>query len=376
MLKRHFFLVGALAALALLVLAGGLKIILGGKTDGAMAQGGPGGRGGAQVAAVAVQPRTFTDTIEVIGVAKGRQSVTLTAATTQLVDRVRFRDGEMVPRGAILVELKATEQSASVAQAQARLVEAQRAYDRWKQLAERGFAAKASVDQYEAAYLSAKADLAAAQAQRADRTIRAPFAGVVGLSDIVPGALINPGAPIVTLDDLTAVRVDFEVPERYMAQLREGQAIQAAADAYPGEVVNGVISKLDTRVDERTRAITARAEFANPGGRLKPGMMLRVNIARGARQSVAAPESAVSVQGDSAFVYVIVQQGGRTIAQQRPVLTGSRQDGFVEIREGLKGGERLVADGLNKIQPNQPVRVAGAMSGAGATARPAARSAA
>src|SRR5690606_25430850 len=120
--------------------------------------------------------------------------------------------------------------------------------------------------------------------------------------------------------------------------LREGQSIQAAADAYPGEVVNGVIAKLDTRVDVRTRAITARAEFANPGGRLKPGMMLRVNIARGARQSVAAPESAVSVQGDSAFVYVIVPQGGRTIAEQRAVLTGSRQDGFVEIREGLKGG--------------------------------------
>src|SRR5690606_30503262 len=222
--KRHFFLVGALAALALLVLAGGLKIFLGGKGDDAMAQGGAGGRGGgAQVAAVTVQPRTFTDTIEVIGVAKGRQSVTLTAATTQLVDKVRFQDGERVPRGAILVELKATEQSASVAQAQARLVEAQRAYDRWRQLAERGFAAKASVDQYEAAYLSAKADLAAAQAQRADRTIRAPFAGGVGLSDIVPGALIKPGAPSVTPDDLTAARGDVEVPARHLAARRERQ---------------------------------------------------------------------------------------------------------------------------------------------------------
>jgi membrane fusion protein, multidrug efflux system len=377
LLKRHFFLIGALVALALLVLAGGIKLFAGGKGDAAMAQGGGpgGGGGGVQVAAVVAEPRTFTDTIEVIGVAKGRQSVTLTAATTQLVDRVNFRDGQTVPRGAVLLELKATEQGAAVAQARARLVEAERAYDRWKQLSERGFAAKASVDQYEAAYLSAKADVAAAEAQRADRTIRAPFAGVVGLSDIVPGALINPGAPIVTLDDLSAVRVDFEVPERYMAQLREGQAIQAAADAYPGEAINGVISKLDTRVDERSRAITARAEFTNPGGKLKPGMMLRVNIARGARQSVAAPESAVSVQGDSAFVFVVASKDGKTIAEQRPVLTGARQGGFVEIREGLKGGERLVADGLNKIQPNQPVRIAGAKPGAGGktpAARPAA----
>ena len=371
MIRRHFFLVGALVILGLMVAAGAWKLTLGKKQGpggggAVMAQGAPGkggpraggpraGGGGMPVALVAVQQKVFTDTIDVIGLAKGRQSVTLTAAATQLVDKVRFSDGQYVPKGAVLVELKATEQNAALVQAQAKLVQAQRDYDRWKQLAAQGFASKSALDQREATYLAAKADVYAARAREGDRTIRAPFAGVVGLTDIAPGALINPGAPIVTLDDVSAIRVDFEVPDRYLASVREGQPITASIDAYGGEKIAGRIQKLDTRIDEKTRAITARAEFPNPNGRLKPGMMLRIGIARGQRQVVAAPEAAVSVQGASNFVYVLTKQGEATIAEQRPVLTGARQDGMVEIRDGLKAGERIVADGLNKIQPGQPV---------------------
>jgi membrane fusion protein (multidrug efflux system) len=379
LLRRHFFLFGALAVLIIMVVAGGLKLASakgpagpGGPGGPSAQQGGPGGgaggggggrRGGfggpAQVSVATVQPRTFTDEIEVLGVAKGRQSVTLTAATTQLVDRVRFADGQSVPRGAILVELKDTEQDAGLAQAQAALVQADRAYQRYKTLGQQGWASKAQIEQYEAAYKSALANVNAARARQNDRMIRAPFAGVVGLSDVTPGALVNPGAPIVTLDDLSAVRVDFQVPERYLAQVHEGQAITAKVDAYPGETITGRIAKLDTRIDERTRAITARAEFPNPQRRLKPGMMVRVGVARGVRQSLSAPESAVSVQGDSSFVYVLRAAGERTMAEQRPVITGVRQDGFVEITDGVKPGDRIVADGLNKLQPGQPVRIVG-----------------
>lgn len=386
MLRRHFFLVGAIVILGLMVVAGGWKLTLG-KSEGpggpggggamaAQKSGGGGGRSGgmggpAQVNVVGAQNKTFVDAIDVIGVAKGRQSVTLTAATTQLVDKVRFSDGQSVPKGAVLVELKATEQSAGIAQAQARLMQAQRDYDRWKQLATQGYASKTALDQREATYLAAKADVDAARAREGDRMIRAPFAGVVGLSDIAPGALVNPGAAIVTLDDISSVRVDFEVPDRYLASIREGQPITARIDAYPGQVIQGRIQKLDTRIDERTRAITARAEFPNPDRKLKPGMMLRVAIAQGQRQVVAAPEAAVSVQGDSAFVFVVTGQGEQARTEQRPVLTGVRQDGFVEIRDGLRAGEQIVADGLNKIQPGQPIRIMASQKGAEPGARAA-----
>src|SRR5690349_6317444 len=222
--RRHFFLVAAIVVLTIMVVAGTFKVIAmtsgggrpgaGGPPGAAAGPGGPGGArgpggpgggarggfgGGGMVSSVAVVPHTSQDTIEVLDVAQGRQSVTLTAAATHLVERVRFTDGQRVPRGAVLVELKDTEQTAGVAQAQARLVQAQRAYERYRALGEKGFASKAAIDQNEAAYRSAQADIAAARARESDRLIRAPFAGVVGLSDVAPGALVNPGAPIVTL---------------------------------------------------------------------------------------------------------------------------------------------------------------------------------
>jgi membrane fusion protein (multidrug efflux system) len=382
LLRRHFFIVGALVVLVVMIVAGGLKLLTNGAGGqggpggpqaaqgggrpgggaGARGPGGPGGRGGfgggpTMISVTAVQPHTFQDLIEVLGVAKGRQSVTLTAATSQLVERVRFTDGQSVAKGAVLIELKTTEQDAGLAQAQARLVQAKQEYQRWVTLNEKGFAAQTSVDQYKAVFLSAEADVDAAKARQADRTIRAPFAGVVGLSDVTPGALVNPGSPIVTLDDVSAMRVDFPVPERFLTQLREGQTITARVDAYPGQVFQGRIAKLDTRVDERTRAITARAEFPNAERKLKPGMLIRVGISHGAHQGLGAVETAVSVQGDNAFIYVLHPQGQRTVTEQRPVITGLRQDNWVELTDGAQPGERIVADGLNKIQPGQPVRI-------------------
>jgi membrane fusion protein (multidrug efflux system) len=372
LLRRHFFLVIAVVILVVMAVAGVMKLTLTpkgpgggpGATASAGAGGGPGGggrggggRGPSQVSAVEIQTRTFVDSIDVLGVAKGRQSVTLSAATTQLVEKVNFHDGQSVARGAVLIELKASEQNAGLAQSQAKLAQTRQEYERFRTLGEKGFASKSSIDLYEAAWRSAEADVNAAKARLGDRLIRAPFAGTLGLSDVTPGALVNPGAPIVTLDDISAIRVDFQAPERYLAQIAPGQPIVARVEAYPGLSIQGRVARLDTRIDERTRAITARAEFPNADGRLKPGMMMRVSIPRDKRQSLAAPESAVSMQGDSAFVYVLHSRGPKTMTEQRPVVTGVRQDGFVEIKDGVVAGDRIVADGLNKIQPGQPVTV-------------------
>jgi len=370
--RRHFFLAGALLVFVLMIVAGAMKLLAPAKGAGGAGGAPAASAGGArrsgrgmpsQVTLVAVQPHVFTDTLDVLGVAKGRQSVTLSAATTQLVSKVRFSPGQAVARGQVLVELKSTEQDAGLAQAQARLIQAEREYQRWQTLADKGFASRAAVDQYDANRLSARADVAAAQARQGDRLIRAPFAGVVGLSDIAPGAVINPGAAIVTLDDLSGIRVDFQIPDRFLSSVRQGQGVTATVDSYPGLEVHGVIARLDTRIDERTRALTARAEFPNPSGVLKPGMMLHVGISKGTRTGLAAPETAVSVQGDNAFVFVALKVGRKMVADQRVVVTGVRQEGLVEIREGVAAGDMIVADGLNKVQPGQPIRPVGKAGG-------------
>ncbi|HEX5775736.1 MAG TPA: efflux RND transporter periplasmic adaptor subunit, partial [Caulobacteraceae bacterium] len=184
-----------------------------------------------------------------------------------------------------------------------------------------------------------------------------PFSGVVGLSDIAPGALIAPGSPIVSLDDLSVIRVDFDVPDRYLPLLRPGAPITARPDAYPDVMMAGRVAELDTRVNTNTRAIRARAEFANGGRLIRPGMMVRVGLEHGARVGVAVPEAAVQYEGDQAYVFVIAPGPKGLSATKRPVVAGVNDGGFVEVRSGLRAGERVVGDGLNRVQDGQPVRV-------------------
>jgi membrane fusion protein (multidrug efflux system) len=378
LIKRHFFLIAALCVLGLMVIAGGLRLAIAGASQGPAAsdagprrgpggsgQGAAGARGAVTVSQAAVAVRPFVDRIEVLGAAKGRQSVTVTSNTTELITAVHFTDGQHVQKGQVLVDLKAQAQTADIAQAQAALSLAEINYNRWKALGDQGIAAKASIDQYRTAVDQARANLEAARSRLGDRVIKAPFSGVVGLTDIAPGALINPGSPIVALDDVAVIRVDFDVPDRYLSQLKEGTPITARTDAYPDELVHGRIAKLDSRVNQNTRAIKARAEFPNPSGRLKPGMLMHVSVDQGQRQALAVPEAAVQYQGDRAFVFVISRRGPMTVAEERPVLAGADQDGFIEIKAGLTAGEPVVADGVNRVNPGQPVRVAGPAGGGG-----------
>lgn len=366
MFKRHFFIIAAACLVGLMVLAAVLKITLaddskggGGGPGGPGGRGGPGGGRGQAVAEAVVTQREFADQIRVLGVARSRHSVNITSNTTELITRVMFTDGQRVAAGAPLVELQAREEDADLIQANARLVQAQREYDRYKTLAERGVAPRITAEQAETALHTARAAVAASEARRGDRMLRAPFAGVLGLTTVTPGTLITPGAVITTLDDTSSVRVDFPLPERYLGVLRLGTPLTATSDAYAGEVFSGRIALLDTRVNEQTRAVIARAEFANPGNRLRPGMMMRVAVQQGRRQSLAVPEAAVQYEGQGAFVYRIARGEKGTTAQRVEVQTGAVEGGFVEILSGLDNNDHVVASGLNRIQPGAPVSVGG-----------------
>ncbi|RYG09666.1 MAG: efflux RND transporter periplasmic adaptor subunit, partial [Caulobacteraceae bacterium] len=299
---------------------------------------------------------------------RGRRSVNITSSTSELITRVMFTDGQRVAAGTPLVQLQAGEEVADVAAARAQVARARTMYERYQQLGDRGFASPMMVEQYETELESAQATLAATQARSGDRTIRAPFAGVLGLSTVTAGTLINPGAVITTLDDIDVVRVDFPIPERYLAVLRAGAPITATIDAYGDEVFTGRIALVDTRVNEQNRSVVARAEIPNPGARIRPGMAVRVAVQQGVRQGVAVPEAAVQYEGDGAFVYRIANGGRGSTAQRVEVDTGVVEGGFVEILSGLNANDRVVGSGLNRIQPGAPVSVAGrgAADGAGA----------
>ena len=375
MIRRHLFIVIAAAVLGLMIVAAVLRVAFAGDEPGAGGPGGgPGGPGGGRGQAVSealVALRPFSDQINVLGVARGRRSVNVTSSTSELITAVLFSDGQRVAAGTPLVQLQAREEDASIIQARAQVAQAQREYDRFKALAERGVAPRVSAEDAQTALETAQASLSAAEARRGDRMIRAPFAGTLGLSSVTPGTLISPGAVIATLDDTSVIRVDFPVPERYLALLRQGLPIVATADAYGSEQFSGRIALIDTRINETTRAVTARAEFPNPGGRIRPGMLMRVGIQQGQRQTPSVPESAIQYEGDGAFVYRIAAGERGSTAQRVTVETGAVENGFVEIVSGLAANDRVVGSGLNRIQPNAPITVAGAGG-----ARPAAPSAA
>lgn len=368
MFSRHFFLAAAVGFVLLLAVLAGGKMLAG--------KGGPFAPKtpvtstsevrAADVTATEAQLHPFVDRIDAIGVAKARLSVTLTSQTTEIATKIFFHSGDHVRQGQVLAQLKTDEQEAGVRDAQAALAKAKSDYDRWSALAKKGFAPAAQVDQYKAAYLQAKETLSAAQSRLRDRVIRAPFSGVIGLSDAAPGMLITPGTPIATLDDLSSILVDFDVPERFAGQVGQGSPINAAADAFPGKAFDGRVARVDTRVRPDTRSITARAEFANPGEKLKPGMLLKVTVQGGQRTTLAAPEAAVQFESDRPFVFAIAEQGGKSVALQKTVVVGARQGGWIEILGGLNQGERIVADGLNRIQPNQPLKVVAQTDGSGA----------
>ncbi len=364
MIKRHFFLVAAGVMLGLMVLAAVLHIAFA-KDEGSAKAAPGGGRGGRgqQVSEATVASRSFSDTIRVLGVARGLKSVNITSNSTELITAVLFRDGQRVAAGAPLVQLQAREEDAGIIEARAQVTQAQREYERYSALAEKGIAPRVTAEQSETALATARASLAAAEARRGDRMIRAPFAGVLGLTTVTAGTLINPGAVIATLDDTDVIRVDFPVPERYLGVLRTGLPLTATADAFGGEAFQGRIALIDTRINETTRAVTARAEFPNPGGRIRPGMLMRVAVAQGQRQSAAVPEAAIQYEGQGAFVYRIARGEKGSTAQRVEVETGAVEGGFVEIVSGLSVGDKVVGGGLNRIQPNAPVTVGGGHGG-------------
>lgn len=362
MIKRHFFLAAAAVLLGLMVVAVILRMAFAGDEKaggGPGGRGGPGGGRGQTVSEAVVGARSFTDEIRVLGVARGRRSVNITSSTSELITRVLFTDGQRVAAGAPLVELQAREEDAGIIEARAQVAQAQRQYDRYKALADRGIAPRVTAEDAETSLATARASLTAAQARRGDRLIRAPFAGVLGLSSVTAGTLVNPGGIITTLDDIDVVRVDFPVPERYLGVLQAGTPITATIDAYANQVFTGRIALIDTRINEQTRAVTARAEIPNPGGRIRPGMAVRVAVQQGQRTAPAAPEAAVQYEGDGAFVYRIAKGDKGSTAQRVEVETGSVEGGFVEIVSGLNVGDRIVGSGLNRIQPGAPVSVAG-----------------
>ncbi len=325
----------------------------------APAKGGPGGRA-PLITAGTVAKAHFAEKIEAIGNAMARDSVTITAKTADTVAAINFTEGQQVEAGAILIEMASAQQAADLAAARAALAEAEKAYNRAADLVAKGIAARATLDTATAERDAARGRLQAIEARLADTLIKAPFAGVVGLRNVSVGSYVRPGDVITTLDDISVLNGDFTVPERYLGLLKAGLKLSVEVAAYPGEMFEGQVASVDTRIDPATRAVKVRAELVNADGRLRPGMLMSVSLLVSERDALSVPESALIAQGDKRFVFRI---GAENKAERVEVKTGLVLPGQVEIVEGVAEGDRIVIEGTNKVIPGQPVMIDGAGNG-------------
>ena len=324
--------------------------------------GGPGGgdgRGGGGPVLVTLTPaetREFVDVIEAVGTAKANESIDITAKSTETVSAVNFTDGQKVAAGDVIVEMTSREQSADLIAARAQLAEAAQGYERTKGLSEKGFASTAQLDAATSTRDSAAARVRALESRVADRLIRAPFAGVVGLRKVSVGTLVRPGDVITTLDDVTLIKLDFTVPEAFLGALRQGMTVRVTVAAYPRRMFEGKVVGIDTRVDPVSRAVAMRAEIPNGEMLLRPGMLMTVSLLKNQRIVLAVPEQSLVPVENKQYVFVVLAD---QTAERREVTIGARQPGYVEILSGLKRGEKVVVEGTLRLRPGAEVLVAG-----------------
>lgn len=308
--------------------------------------------GAIPVTTTVVQPREWADTVQALGTARARESVTLTAKVSEIVDQVHFESGQRVAAGQPLVTLRVDAQQAALVEAQAAADEAQQQFQRLHSLAGQQLVARATLDTQRATRDAAVARVRQMRSDIGDRQVRAPFAGVLGIRQVSPGALLTPNAVIATLDDISRMYVDFQVPEAALSQVAPGAAVSARGAAWPGRSFEGRVQVVEARIDPQTRTVNVRAGFDNPEGLLRPGMLLDVSLFQPPRQALAVPELAVVQVGRDSFVYR-VDAGG--VVAQAPVRTGLRRDGLAEIVQGLEAGDRIVVEGTGKLRPGVEV---------------------
>lgn len=361
--RRYGFAAVVAAALAAMALVVAGKSVFSGvgalfASSQGQAKGGPSGPGGVVgVNAVPASLHLFTDGVQAIGTAQARESIIITPKVADTIRVIRFDSGDRVRAGQVLVEMASVEQLAAVAEARAANDAAQEELRRFQELYDRGFASQARLDAVRAAADAAQARLNAGGSRADDRTIRAPFAGIVGLRTASPGQYMQPGGRIGTLDDISQIKLDFDVPETQIARVGEGVEIVARTAAFPDRTFSGAIDHLDTRVDPATRTVRVRALLNNRDETLRPGMLMTVEVRSNPREALSVPEIAILEEAGSSYVLSLAPADGNFVVERVQIRTGQRAGGMAEVLEGLDGGVLVITEGLQSVRPGQTVRV-------------------
>lgn len=310
----------------------------------------------ARPAAVELEPATLrmlSRTVEAVGTTRARQSVNIVPQADGLLVEIAITPGAQVEKGTVLARLDDAIERADLAEAEARENETARALERARQLLGSNAISQATLEDTIARLAEARAQLDRARQRLQDRTITAPFAGVVGLAEIDPGARVSAGDVLARLDDLEEVIVEFALPETLFDEARVGLRVSATSAAFPGRNFDGQIAAVDTHIDQVSRAFRARAVIPNPDRALPAGMFMSLTLTLSEAEKLVVPEAAILFQAAETYVFT-VEDG---IARRVSVSTGQRKDGVVAIEDGIEPGTPVIMRGLQRVRDGNPVTV-------------------
>ena len=314
------------------------------------------------VSSAVVREEKWQGTLTAIGSIMAVQGVTITPEISGLVREITFESGAVVSQSNLLVRL-----DTSLEEAQLRALEAQEELARLNLARERtlrsqNMVSQANLDAAEATLKQAQGTADATRATIQKKTIRAPFAGRLGIRLVNLGQYLDTGKPIVSLQSLTPVYANFSLPQQDLAQLKTGMSVRVTTDTYPGRVFDGTLTAINPELDQTTRSVGLQATFANADQLLRPGMFARAEVLLAEEQPLLViPATSVlsAPYGDS--VYVIECKPGKDsgksqlVVRQQFVRTGRARGDYVSVESGLKVGERIVSAGIFKLRNGMSV---------------------
>jgi membrane fusion protein, multidrug efflux system len=315
------------------------------------------------VTTIVASQEDWPSTLTAIGTVAAVHGVTVSADLPGVVDRISFESGQSVREGAVLAVLDTRQERAQLAAADAQRELARINFERMQGLLRDRVISTAEFDRATADHRQAEARTGEIAATLARKTIRAPFSGVLGIRHVNLGQYLSGGDPLVTLESLNPIYVNFGVPQQSAGQMRPGRTVRVASDGPAGIEAAGRITAIDSIVDEKTRNVQVQATFANADGKLRPGMFVQAEVVLGANRSVVSlPASAISYApyGDSIFVVTDIKgENGQTykgVRQQFVTLGGTRGD-QVAVVSGVKPGDEVVTSGVFKLRNGAPVLI-------------------
>lgn len=315
------------------------------------------------VTTIVATAEPWPDTLPVIGTTAAVQGVTVSADLPGLVARIAFESGRAVRAGDVLVELDTKQEQAQLAAAEAQRELARLNFERMQALVVDGAISKADFDQAAAEQKSTEARVGEIKASIARKTIRAPFSGILGIRQVNLGQYLSGGDPVVPLQALHPIYVNFGVPQQETARVHVGGAVRITADELSGAAFTGRVTAVDSVVNQATRNVQVQATVPNPDGKLKPGMFVQTAIATGATRSmVSLPASAIGYApfGDSVYVLGDLKgPDGKTYrgVTQKFVKVGPTRGDRVAILSGVEAGDEVVTSGVFKLRNGAAVQV-------------------